>query len=49
MFYPTQNNITIEQGDYVAAICTMFNTRSHTVRMGYIMLYLYKIKVFFFV
>ncbi len=35
MFYPTQNNVTIEQGDYVAAVCTMFNIRSHTVRIGY--------------
>jgi len=35
MFYPTKGNMTIEKGDYVAAVCTMFNTRSHTVRIGY--------------
>lgn len=35
MFYPTQKDVTIKQGDYVAAVCTMFNTRSHVVRIGY--------------
>ncbi len=35
MFYPTQNDVTIKQGDYVAAACTMFNSRSHVVRIGY--------------
>jgi peptidylglycine monooxygenase len=34
MFYPTQQDVTIKQGDYVAAACTMFNTRSHVVRIG---------------
>jgi hypothetical protein len=35
MFYPTQKDVIIKQGDYVAAVCTMFNTRSHVVRIGY--------------
>jgi hypothetical protein len=35
MFYPTQEDVTIKQGDYVAAVCTMFNSRSHVVRIGY--------------
>jgi hypothetical protein len=35
MFYPTQKDVTIKQGDYVAAVCTMFNKRSHVVRIGY--------------
>jgi peptidylglycine monooxygenase len=34
MFYPTQKDVTIKQGDYVAAVCTMFNKRSHVVRIG---------------
>lgn len=34
MFYPTQTNLTIEQGDYIAAACTMFNTKPHTVYVG---------------
>jgi len=34
MFYPTKNDVTIKQGDYVAAACTMFNSRSHIVRIG---------------
>ena len=34
MFYPIEKNLTIEQGDYIAAVCTMFNRRSHTVRIG---------------
>ncbi len=35
MFCPTQNDVTIKNGDYVAAVCTMFNFRSHVVRVGY--------------
>jgi len=35
MFYPTHENLTIEQGDYVAAACTMSNTKSQTVYIGY--------------
>ncbi len=35
MFYPTQNDVTIKQGDYVAAVCTMFNSQSRVVRIGY--------------
>jgi len=35
MFYPTQNDVTIKQGDYVAAVCTMFNSQSYVVRIGY--------------
>ncbi|CAF1118002.1 unnamed protein product [Rotaria sp. Silwood1] len=34
MFYPVQKDITIQQGDYVAAVCTMYNTNSHIVRIG---------------
>jgi peptidylglycine monooxygenase len=34
MFYPIKNNIPIVRGDYVAAVCTMFNTESHIVRIG---------------
>ncbi|CAF1422441.1 unnamed protein product [Adineta steineri] len=34
MFYPTENDVTIKQGDYVAAACTMYNTQSHVVRIG---------------
>ena len=34
MFYPIEKNLTIEQGDYIAAVCTMFNRRSHTVQIG---------------
>jgi len=34
MFYPIKKDVTIENGDYVAAACTMHNTRSHTVRIG---------------
>ncbi|CAF3136690.1 unnamed protein product [Rotaria socialis] len=34
MFYPTQNDVTIKQGDYVAAACTMYNLQSHIVRIG---------------
>jgi peptidylglycine monooxygenase len=34
MFYPTANDVTIKQGDYVAAVCTMFNFQSHVVRIG---------------
>ena len=35
MFYPTQNQMTIKKGDYVAAACTMFNSERHTVQIGY--------------
>jgi hypothetical protein len=35
MFYPTQKDVTIENGDYVAAVCTMYNFRSDVVRVGY--------------
>jgi hypothetical protein len=48
MFYPTQNDVTIEQGDYVAAVCTMFNTRSHTVRIGYTWFFSYLQTKFFY-
>ncbi|CAF2953818.1 unnamed protein product [Rotaria sp. Silwood2] len=34
MFYPVQKDITIQQGDYVAAACTMYNTNSHIVEIG---------------
>ncbi|CAF1362695.1 unnamed protein product, partial [Didymodactylos carnosus] len=34
MFYPINNSITLEKGDYVAAACTMRNIRSKTVRVG---------------
>jgi hypothetical protein len=34
MFYPTADDVTIKQGDHVAAICTMFNSQSHVVRIG---------------
>ncbi|UJR07751.1 hypothetical protein I4U23_012035 [Adineta vaga] len=34
MFYPVSSNITIKQHDYIAAMCTMFNTRSHLVKVG---------------
>ncbi|CAF1189147.1 unnamed protein product [Adineta steineri] len=34
MFSPVKDNITIKQDDYVAAVCTMYNTRSHVVRAG---------------
>ena len=34
MFYPTEKDVTIQQGDYVAAVCTMFNSRKRTVRIG---------------
>ena len=36
MFYPTEKDVTIKQGDYVAAVCTMYNTQTHIVRIGYI-------------
>jgi hypothetical protein len=51
MFYPIRSNITIEQGDYVAALCTMLNTRSHTVRIGYssFLLVIYINSIFLFV
>ncbi len=35
MFYPTENDVTIKQGDYVAAVCTMYNSQSRVVRIGY--------------
>lgn len=34
MFYPVQHDVTIKKGGYVAAVCTMFNTQSHVVRIG---------------
>jgi len=34
MFYPTAKDVSIKQGDRVAAVCTMFNSQSHTVRIG---------------
>ena len=34
MFYPANKGVTIKQGDYVAAACTMFNPQSRTVRIG---------------
>lgn len=34
MFYPTQSDVTIKQGDRVAAACTMYNTHSRVVRIG---------------
>jgi len=34
MFYPTEKDVTIKQGDYVAALCTMYNSRSSVVRIG---------------
>lgn len=41
MFYPVQHDIAIKQGDYVAAACTMFNTQSHVVRIGYDYFYVF--------
>jgi hypothetical protein len=37
MFNPIEKTkgITIEQGDYIAAMCSMFNGRSHAVSVGY--------------
>ncbi|CAF1086524.1 unnamed protein product [Adineta ricciae] len=34
MFYPIHGNLTIKKGDYIAIACTMFNSRSHVVRVG---------------
>lgn len=34
MFYPTETDVTIKSGDFVAAVCTMFNFHSRTVRIG---------------
>ena len=34
MFYPTAEDVTIQQGDYVAAACTMYNFRSNVVQIG---------------
>lgn len=34
MFYPVENNGTIERGDIVAARCTMESTRSRTTYIG---------------
>lgn len=35
MFYPVGNKeMTIKKGDILAARCTMFNFRDHTVRIG---------------
>ncbi len=47
MFYPTQNDVTIKQGDYVAAVCTMYNSQSHVVKIGYEHLFLLLIVKFF--
>ena len=35
MFYPVSTNITIKQGDIVAARCTIHNTKDHIVQIGY--------------
>lgn len=34
MFYPIEKNLTIEQGDRLTATCSMYNSKSHTVRIG---------------
>lgn len=34
MFNQIKENLTIEKGDYVAAACTMFNTKSKMVQVG---------------
>ena len=34
MFYPTNKEIPISQGDWVAARCTMYNYRDHYVPIG---------------
>lgn len=34
MFYPANEDVVIKQGDYVAAVCTMYNSRSNVVRIG---------------
>jgi peptidylglycine monooxygenase len=34
MFYPTEKDVPIKQGDHVAGVCTMYNTQSHVVRIG---------------
>ena len=44
MFYPTEKDVTIKQGDYVAAVCTMFNFRSRIVQIGYVDFYYFDIK-----
>ena len=37
MFYPATNqDITINKGDILAARCTMYNFRDHSVSIGYI-------------
>ncbi len=46
MFYPTENDVTIKQGDYVAAVCTMYNSQSRVVRIGYNHFFLYIINLF---
>lgn len=34
MFYPIKKSLTIRQGDWVAARCTMYNFQDKTVRIG---------------
>lgn len=34
MFYPISKSLTIRQGDWVAARCTMYNYQDETVRIG---------------
>jgi peptidylglycine monooxygenase len=34
MFYPVEKDVTIQQGDYIAAVCTMYNSKSRVVRIG---------------
>ena len=35
MFYPVTNSIKINKGDILAARCTMYNFRDHSVHIGY--------------
>lgn len=35
MFYPTASDVKIKRGDLVAAACTMYNSNSRIVRIGY--------------
>jgi peptidylglycine monooxygenase len=48
MFYPTESDVTIKQGDSVAAVCTMFNSQSRTVRIGYEHFLFFRKSNFFF-
>lgn len=34
MFYPTEKDVAIQKGDYVAAVCTMYNNRRNPVHIG---------------